>query len=108
MVGYSQFAQLSIMVQCLFIFSGSFVRPILVVFHHLAEHNCKISTPTDRRLSDRSLVDHCTAIVDVVFWDGSVYQCEANEKAREKLAHALTWRVSMQQIHALKSSVCRN
>ena len=69
---------------------------ILIVFHHLNEHKCQIRTPTDKRISDRSLLDHCLGVVDVVFWNKVVYDCEANAKAMEEMRELLRWNVAYQ------------
>ena len=50
---------------------------------------CKIRTPTKDRLSDRKLVDSCIDMLDVVFWNNNVYDCEANYKAVERLKNIL-------------------
>ena len=60
-------------------------RVILIIFHHLAQHNSRIRTPTKDRLQDRSIVDSTEAIVDVVFWNGNLYDCEANTKVSAEL-----------------------
>ena len=81
---------------------------ILIVFHHLAPHNCKITTPTEKRISDRSLLDQCLAVVDAVFWYGDMYDCDANERAVREIVRLLRWRVSLVQIQALQQSLRRN
>ena len=68
---------------------------ILLVFHHLAPHNCKITTPTEKKLSDRSILDQCLGVVDAVFWNGSMYDCDANEKAINQTLELLNWRIPM-------------
>ena len=75
---------------------------ILLVFHHLAEHHCKIATATEKRLSDRSLLDQCLAIVDVVFWNKNMYDCEANQLAMEKIHKLLRWNLPLQGVTEMK------
>jgi hypothetical protein len=57
------------------------VPAIVLVFHHLAHHNSKIGTATKDRLSDRELVERSQDIIDLVFWDGAMYDCAANHNA---------------------------
>ena len=83
-----------------FVFSAK-SHVILLVFHHLAEHNCKIATATEKRLSDRSLLDQCLAIVDVVFWNKSMYDCEANQLAMEQIHRLLRWNLPLQGVNEI-------
>jgi hypothetical protein len=57
------------------------VPAIVLVFHHLAPHNSRIGTATKDRLSDRQLVERSQDIIDLVFWNGAMYDCDANRNA---------------------------
>ena len=57
----------------------------MLIFHHLAKHNSKIHTATKERLSDRQTVEWCQDMIDLVFWMGDMYDCEANQKGLNKL-----------------------
>ena len=70
---------------CLCFLSTDNVLVLVIIFHHLAKHNSKIWTPTSDRLQDRSIVDRSEAIVDAVFWNGDVYDCETNDVAVTQL-----------------------
>jgi hypothetical protein len=78
---------------------------ILLIFHHLAPHNCKIGTPTEKRLSDKTLLDQCLGIVDVVFWNGAMYDCKANHDAVKKIVGLLKWGITMEELVELDQMV---
>ena len=61
------------------------VGAIILIFHNLAPHNGKIHTATKDCLSDRELVEKNDDMIDLVFWNGEMYDCDANTKAITKL-----------------------
>ena len=78
---------------------------ILLIFHHLAPHNCRISTPTEKRLSDRTLLDQCVGMVDAVFWNGAMYDCDANHAAVRRIQQLFRWTISIESLKQLKQFV---
>ena len=69
---------------------------ILVIFHHRAHHNSKITNPT-KNLNVQSL-----GVVDAVFWQGSMYDCDVNQKAVTRVQELLRWTISLQSVTELK------
>ena len=61
-----------------FAFLGPTARLVVVIFNHLAPHNCRITVPTGDRLDDRELVKRSELFVDAVYWQGDIYDCPAN------------------------------
>ena len=61
----------------------------LLVFNHLAPHNSQIATPTKDRLKNPATSDRCNAIVDLVFWQGNMYDCEVNKDGCNELMSVL-------------------
>ena len=61
-------------------------RVVLLLFHHRARHNWKIAVATKKRLSDNTVLDKCQDIIDVVFWNGDLYDCPTNTKGAEEMA----------------------
>ena len=61
------------------------VPALVLIFNHLAPHMCKIRTPTKDKLSDRHMVQSCHDMLDLVFWNGSMYDCPANTRAVQRL-----------------------
>ena len=78
---------LTIVHKCCHVFSG--VPSVVLIFNHLAPHMSRIRTATKDRLSDRQLVNSSTDILDVVFWNGHMYSCDANTKAISQLREQL-------------------
>ena len=56
----------------------------MLVFNHQAQHNARIVTPSRERVSDQSVKD-CCEIIDLVFWQGKMYNCDANTQGVSEL-----------------------
>ena len=78
---------------------------ILLIFHHLAQHKSKLTTPSDRKLINTKLLDRCLIMVDAVYWQGEMYDCEANQNVITKITDVMRWGVSIEQIKQLKDIV---
>ena len=61
------------------------VRAIFLIFYHCTEHDCKQYTATKERLRDPTLVRRNIDMIDLVYWDGKVYDCDVNYKATDRL-----------------------
>ena len=61
----------------------------LLIFNHLAPHNSQIATPTRERLKDPTTVSQCNAIIDLVFWQGHMYDCQVNSDGCDELVRVL-------------------
>jgi hypothetical protein len=77
---------------------------VVVVLHHLAPHRNRISaTDSSRRLQSQAdggggaaaataaaaLVQRYRAVVDLVYWQNRIYECDANTQGVEELKELL-------------------
>ena len=71
----------------------------LLVFNHLARHNSQIATPTRDRLKNPAVEDQCNAIIDLIFWQGHMYDCQVNRDGCDELVRVLSaeWWSSISQ-----------
>ena len=65
------------------------MKATLLVFNHLAPHNSQIATPTRDRLKNPATVDRCNAIIDLIFWQGRMYDCQVNKEGCDELFNML-------------------
>ena len=63
---------------------------MLLVFNHLAPHNSQIATPTRDRLKDPTTVSRCNAIIDLIFWQRHMYDCQVNRDSCDELVRVLS------------------
>ena len=86
-----------------FVFSAT-SQVILLIFHHVARHKCKIR-PTEDQIEERSHKVQCVGMVDAVFWDGIMYDCDINQKALIKVQQLLRWTLSLDNAMGLRQLI---
>ena len=65
--------------------TGATISPIILIYHHLAKHNSNMRTATKDRLSERALVEGCQDMLDLIFWEKQMYECQVNSKSRKSM-----------------------
>ena len=64
---------------------------MVVIFHHLAAHRCpQFPLASARRINDAALLKRTRALVDIVFWNNKIYECDINTAAIKQLGELLT------------------
>ena len=78
---------------------------ILLILYHLPQHKSKLNIPTKSKLKDQLVLDRirCQMMLDVVFWQGEMYDCEVNQNVITKITDVMRWGVSIEQIKELNN-----
>ena len=54
---------------------------MVLVYNYLSPHNAEIRVATKDRLQDKSLLSMADMMLDLVFWEKKLFDCEVNQKA---------------------------